>query len=273
MSREQTDAEFLEDLFRDLRGGRWSRAAWARFWSRAWVRASGNMTARPRRGLELGAWAVVAAVALVWLGAGPGAWAWFAYWTAWTALHLGLVRTEDGQPYDSFLLPNGLSYLRLALAPLAATVQPEVVLALLLTDLADGPLARGLDQRSRLGRVMDPLADLSILTALAIGLHAAGVIPAALLVMVVVRYPCALVCALVFVTLRGPVVFGATWIGKVTMVTTSAVLMTGAFYPQFAGLWGLAWLAATLLAANFAWLTGQAVRLSSERGSERGRGS
>ena len=65
------------------------------------------------------------------------------------------------------MLPNALTLLRLALAPLVAWLllrrHDEVALLLFLiaalTDLIDGMLARRWNQRSRFGAVVDPLAD------------------------------------------------------------------------------------------------------------------
>lgn len=94
-----------------------------------------------------------------------------------------------------FTIPNILSFIRLLLVPvfLVLIVRGEDGFALLVlvvssvTDYLDGVLARGLNQVSRLGQLLDPAADrLFIFTAL-IGLAVRGVIPWWLVAVIVGR--------------------------------------------------------------------------------------
>jgi cardiolipin synthase len=70
-------------------------------------------------------------------------------------------------PSDAWTVPNVLSYLRLAAVPVFVSLhlggRPGwalvVFLAASLTDWLDGLLARLLDQRTKLGAFLDPLAD------------------------------------------------------------------------------------------------------------------
>lgn len=70
-------------------------------------------------------------------------------------------------PSDAWTVPNVLSYLRLAAVPVFVSLhlggRPGwalvVFLAAALTDWLDGLLARLLDQRTKLGAFLDPLAD------------------------------------------------------------------------------------------------------------------
>jgi len=70
-------------------------------------------------------------------------------------------------PTDAWTVPNVLSYLRLAAVPVFVSLhlggRPgwalAVFLAAALTDTLDGLLARLLNQRTRLGAFLDPLAD------------------------------------------------------------------------------------------------------------------
>ena len=290
-----TDDAFVPDLVSDLSRGGYSRSAWGRFWRRAWQRAWCNIGARPRRRVSTLRWIAVGAVvgtATLAVGYGPAralglvsaslTWgSWFAATSFWVYLHQGLIRSEEGAPFDRFLWPNGLSYLRLALCPLvvdpvlsvsAQGAQSVVLLAVLillvLTDQLDGLLARGLRQQSRLGRLLDPMADLAFLCWLAAGLHRAGVLPALTLWAVVLRYPGALVGGIVLSFAKGPsrTPVTATWIGKVTTWGTSFVLVLGAAVVR---LWpesvGAAWLVVlmdlvtVLLAGNLAYLCWRAM--------------
>lgn len=94
---------------------------------------------------------------------------------------------------EFFLIPNILSLLRLALAvPLffffiqpVPPILPTLIcsLAVILSDLLDGILARRLDQCSELGRILDPLGDKVIMFAAMIALALAGRITAPLLIL------------------------------------------------------------------------------------------
>lgn len=94
-----------------------------------------------------------------------------------------------GEPYDTdrvFTVPNVLSLIRLAGVPLflwlllarEADLWAVVVLAVGgATDWLDGWLARRWNQRSRLGQVLDPLADRLYILATLIGLALRGIVP------------------------------------------------------------------------------------------------
>ena len=99
--------------------------------------------------------------------------------------------------YDRlFTVPNLLSVLRLLGVPLFlwlllgphADVAALVVLALSgLSDWADGVLARRLNQASRLGELLDPLADRLYILATLIGLTLRNIIPWWLAGLIVLR--------------------------------------------------------------------------------------
>ncbi|MFT8395161.1 MAG: CDP-alcohol phosphatidyltransferase family protein [Propionibacterium sp.] len=100
---------------------------------------------------------------------------------------------HSGQPvqdksYDTdavVTVPNVLSALRLAGVPvfLVLILMHRDVAAIVLlasasaTDWLDGRLARGLHQVSRLGQMLDPVADRLYIAATVVGLAARGIIP------------------------------------------------------------------------------------------------
>lgn len=94
-----------------------------------------------------------------------------------------------GEPYDTervFTVPNILSFIRLAGVPvflwllLARDADLWAVAVLVVagaTDWLDGQLARRWHQRSRLGQVLDPMADRLYILAILVGLALRGIVP------------------------------------------------------------------------------------------------
>jgi cardiolipin synthase len=94
-----------------------------------------------------------------------------------------------GEPYDTervLTVPNILSFIRLLGVPLFLWLllerQSEIwaVVVLIIggaTDWLDGYLARSWHQRSRLGQVLDPLADRLYILATLIGFAIRGIVP------------------------------------------------------------------------------------------------
>jgi cardiolipin synthase len=96
------------------------------------------------------------------------------------------------------------------------------------TDVIDGFLARWLNQRSRLGALLDPIADkLLILVALVVGVLV-GAIPAWLAVLIVARDAVLAVGAVLFSTRwrqrHGPAAWRPTRIGKYAMALQSLMI-------------------------------------------------
>ena len=104
-----------------------------------------------------------------------------------------------GEPYDTdrvLTVPNILSFVRLAGVPLflwlllerQSDVWAVVVLAIGgATDWLDGKLARSWNQRSRLGQVLDPLADRLYILATLIGFAIREIVPWWLVVLLAAR--------------------------------------------------------------------------------------
>ena len=95
-------------------------------------------------------------------------------------------RDETGRSSSVWTLPNAVSALRLLGVPvfLWLVLGPQAdVLALVLlmasgfTDWLDGYLARRLNQTSRLGEILDPVADRLYILAVVVGLAARDIIP------------------------------------------------------------------------------------------------
>ncbi len=116
----------------------------------------------------------------------------------------------------SWTFPNLLSFSRMALTPLLviALLQGRTGRALVIflvagmTDLLDGLAARTLHQESRLGEVLDPIADKLLLTTTFVmltipGIHEGVLIPVWLTVLVIARdIGILVVAAAMFLTVR-----------------------------------------------------------------------
>jgi cardiolipin synthase len=105
--------------------------------------------------------------------------------------------TPPGRSLDAgpFTLANALTALRLLLAPLVMLlyVRGNLLAALgayalaALTDVLDGLMARLLDQHSRLGEILDPVADKLLAFCTLVALVAAGRLPAWLAALIIGR--------------------------------------------------------------------------------------
>lgn len=247
---------FTQELLDEVARHHYGLRAWQTLLSRSWARSLEDIKKPPARTRSFWSWvAVVAATGgvvillalrfqtaeqaltalLLWLP-------WYAGTVFFLLTHLGMVDDSHGMPHQSLLLPNGLSFLRLALAPLVlwpclqVPVDPVTgpVFALFLTglslsDLLDGWVARRQKLYTRMGRMLDFLADLALLMFLAVGLYLAGVIPGLLLLLLVVRYPVLLIGLVVMYFARGPTPLRPTFIGRATTFATSVVLLVIAF--------------------------------------------
>ncbi|MFT5430958.1 MAG: cardiolipin synthase [Myxococcota bacterium] len=237
---------FVPDIIRELGNLGYGVAGWQRFFGRAWVRALANVRARPNRCRSTHRWMAFATVLLcsvLVVAQAPIrqsalAIGWFILISSWVYIHQGLIRTVDDRPFDRFLIPNGLSYLRFSLSGLIPVLfdSPWVsgawALSLLFSlgilDLFDGFLARRLDEQSRLGRLLDPMADLAFVTWLATTLHNRELLDGWLYWLIIARYPGMLVAGVVVFFWHGPFAIHATSVGKLTGLVVDGFLVFSA---------------------------------------------
>lgn len=171
-----------------------------------------------------------------------------------------LLAPAPGAP-GPFTLANGLTALRLALAPvfLVLYVRGDLLRALAAfaaaaaTDVLDGLVARALRQHTRLGAVLDPVADKFLAACALVALAATGRLPAWLPALVIARDLAQLAGAAWLRWSRHEVPLAPTRIGKyATFALAGTVLLAlaadfGAFSRAEAGPWIAA---AGLLAAQ-----------------------
>ncbi len=243
---------FTHELVADVKAGGYGLRAWQVFLARSWARSIDDIRASPGRARSLLRWSGVGAV----IGAGvlgltlvdqdPGAairagvlwFPWYAGTIFFLLTHVGMLDDAQGEPRAALLVPNGLTFLRLGLAPLAlwpslsvplprstAPVFASMLVLLALTDAFDGWIARRWGGETRMGRMLDPLADVSFLGFLVVGLFAAGVLPTPLLVLLLLRYPGALLGVVALYFLRGPAPLHPTNIVRSTSLATTALLV------------------------------------------------
>ncbi|HEY0258225.1 MAG TPA: CDP-alcohol phosphatidyltransferase family protein [Lacisediminihabitans sp.] len=145
-----------------------------------------------------------------------------------------------------FTIPNVLSFIRLLLVPvfLVLIILGYDAFALLvlvvssITDYLDGVLARGLNQISRLGQLLDPAADRLFIFATLIGLAIRAVIPWWLLAIIVARDLMLLVLGIVLAN-HGYGPLPVHHLGKVAtfcLFYALPILMLGQAFPSIAWL-------------------------------------
>jgi cardiolipin synthase len=130
-------------------------------------------------------------------------------------------------------LPNVITGLRLAMAPLlpwlmhAGHWRTALAVALLAagSDLLDGWLARRYDWKSRLGGLLDPLADKLLLAMALLGLWWAAVLPAWVFALVLARDLLIVAGAAVWWRLSGALDAAPTWLGKTTTMLQLALVL------------------------------------------------
>lgn len=140
-------------------------------------------------------------------------------------------------------LPNILTLLRLAAVPVTVwlMVMDEMVGAFWLfvaagiTDALDGAIARLFDARTRLGAVLDPLADKVLLVSIFLMLGVGGQLPLWLVVLVVLRDVVIVLYALVYL-LAGSATGTPLLISKIN--TAAQIVLASAVLARLGPGWG-----------------------------------
>lgn len=243
---------FAEELIDDVARDGYSLRAWRTLLSRSWSRSIEDVKNSAERMRSVYWWvAIVAAVGAavilltLFLQTPDRALTALVFWLPWYSAavfflitHIGMADDDNGTPRRSLFLANGLSFTRLSLAPLviwpclqvpvvpaAGPVFALFVISLSLTDLLDGWVARGNKHCTRLGRMLDVLADQALLTFLAAGLYLVGSIPGLLLLLLIARYPLMLAAVFIMYFVRGPAPLRPTLVGRLTTFASSFVLL------------------------------------------------
>jgi len=170
------------------------------------------------------------------------------------------IRATVEEKLRPLTLPNFLTLLRMAIVPffVLAVFAHEFRLAVWIfvisgiTDVLDGWIARTFDLQSRIGALLDPLADKILLTAAYISLAVphgqAVVIPLWLAILTLFRDFVIMLMAFVFYMFEGIKSFPPTWAGKLTtmlqvatvslvllanVVIVPTIILNGCFYLAF----------------------------------------
>ena len=153
-------------------------------------------------------------------------------------------------------VPNLLSLFRLALVPVFAVVffspYPDArywaaaVYALaFLTDAADGWIARHFDQITRLGRILDPLADKMMTFTVIICITFARIIPLWAVVIFFVKEAAMGIGALSMYH-RTDDVIPSNWLGKISTFVFFVVCAALVLFPAIPSQWATAMIAVAL---------------------------
>ncbi len=172
---------WTRDVLHELRAARFSPHAWHRFLAASFRRAREQRRAHPRAHAQtvalalagLVGWALVGAVGRAWLAvAGAAWWVLVMLMLDW---HLGMLERPDGRTLPHLGVANTVTLIRSAALPILFVLDATgllVMLAILAAlDVADGGVARRLDEETRLGAWLDGSLD---------GLLAASFVVAAL---------------------------------------------------------------------------------------------
>ena len=164
-----------------------------------------------------------------------------------TSANTNMNSNANTEPWNVWTVPNGVSLLRLLGIPLflwlVLVVQADVWAFVVLvvagaSDWVDGYLARRLDQRSRLGVLLDPLVDRLYILATLVGLAMRDII-GWWLVAILVGRDVVLLLLVPLLRRAGRVVVPVTYVGKAgtfALLWGFPVLLLG----SLPGAWGAA---------------------------------
>ena len=158
-----------------------------------------------------------------------------------TLLHVDLIRAPDGTPLDRLGWPSAITLTRVALIPafLVFMIEGRFALALgafvvaIVSDVADGWIARHFGQETRFGTILDPLVDILCTFWLFVGLWAGHLVPLLPFALAALRSSLLLAGgAYLYVTL-GPVRIHSTIPGKLTGLLLTALVVTRLAFAAF----------------------------------------
>ena len=164
-------------------------------------------------------------------------------------------------------IPNLLSLLRLALVPVFALVyfscapnahlwSAVLYLAAFVTDVADGWIARRFSQITRLGRILDPMADKLMTFIVILCLTADGVIPVWAVVIFFCKEMAMAIGGYLMYRARGDVI-SSNWLGKSATGVFFVVCAALVLFPAIPRPWAVRMISAALVltvAAFFSYL-------------------
>ncbi|MFI5273283.1 MAG: CDP-alcohol phosphatidyltransferase family protein [Ktedonobacterales bacterium] len=246
--------DFVLDLLRELRAGNYLPPAWGRFLWRSWGVSRATAREHPRlaaswrrhaAGLALAAAAALGLEAAAGgaegrhaaRGAAPAAALCLGYTLFDGYVHLALNRCARGEPlHETLGVPSTLTLARGTVAALlfahlcarTAATKPAVIAALgiaIVTDIADGTLARATGRTTRLGAYLDGEVDFGFGIALWLTLAARRLLPAWLVALSLVRWMGPLVYALgSYFGWANRIDIGSTVTGKAAGVAQAATV-------------------------------------------------
>jgi len=157
--------------------------------------------------------------------------------TFWLLAHLGIMQAvsaerDTGRTLERLPLPVTLTMLRLISIPAiyllvearAWSAATWLFVASALTDVLDGVLARALRQESRVGKVLDPLADIAFNASIFIALARVDALPWWVAALVLTRYGMLVFGTAYLYVFHGPVRIEPTLFGKMSGLVTSMVV-------------------------------------------------
>ena len=160
--------------------------------------------------------------------------AWLGLVFLWPLVHLSLSRDSEGTPLGKVTIANFVSLFRLSLVPglfiLILGESTAYAIALFaagaLSDVVDGFLARRFSQQTRMGLVLDPLADAAFNASALWALATSWKLSPLIGLLITVRYGLLLGGAAYIYVFRGPVRIRPTVFGRLSAVFLSVMILT-----------------------------------------------
>ena len=246
---------FVERHLIELRRDRFTPAAWVRYVRGALAHARERAIANPAAarsilfvGLILFFVALAAAGVLALVvdaGLARRAFAWTVVglvpMIGLTLLHVDLVRDRAGTALDALGWPSAITLTRVALVPAFLVFAIEgrhrlafaVFIAAILSDLADGWVARHFRQETLFGTILDPLADILCTFWLFFGMWLGGLVPSLVCALATLRMGMLLVGGAWLHLTHGPVHIHSTIPGKLTGLIVTALVSARLAFAAF----------------------------------------